>query len=71
MTDKLSQADIYAMFERVGVSPIERDKEELRDLMTPPRPCDGKEVVYRTVLSNGTGKSMRGGTGAELESDSY
>ena len=55
-----TSADIYAMFERAGVTPIERDQEGLRDLMTRGYSSDDR-VVYRTVLSNGTGKSIQGG----------
>jgi hypothetical protein len=70
MDHLLSNADIYAMFERAGVTPIERDQEGLRDLMSHNHNSDDR-VVYRTVLSNGTGKSLQGGRDAKLESDSY
>lgn len=70
MDHRLSSADIYAMFERAGVTPIERDQEGLRDLLSQSYKSDDR-VVYRTVLSNGTGKSLQGGRDAELESNSY
>jgi hypothetical protein len=70
MDRKLSNSDVYAMFERLGVSPIERDKNELQDLMSPGVARGGEgAVVYRTVLSNGTGQSLQGGKDAELESN--
>lgn len=70
MDQRLSSDDIYAMFERAGVTPIERDQDGLRDLMTQSDRTDNR-TFYRTVLSNGTGKSMQGGKDAELESNSF
>lgn len=67
MDQKLSLADIQGMFESVGVSPIDRDKDDLRELMHRNERNDDGSVVYRTVLSNGTGKSVQGGTDAEFE----
>lgn len=59
MTTYLSQADIVQGFEKVGVSPLERDIRHLRDLMAPALESHKSDsVVYRTVLSNGTGSFM-------------
>lgn len=69
MNQTLTHADIYAMFERAGVDPIERDREELRDQLQKRDAGYDNGVTYRTILTNGTGKSMRGGTDAELESN--
>jgi len=68
MDKNLSHADILAMFESVGVRPIDRDKDHLRDLLgRSDRSEDQSDVVYRTVLTNGTGNSVQGGTDAELK----
>ena len=69
MVQRMSEADIYAMFERVGVDPVEQDQQDLQDLMTK-RDQTSDTITYRTILTNGTGKSMLGGTDAELERNS-
>lgn len=76
MVTYLSQADIIEGFEKVGVSPLERDIRHLRDLMVAPSQTDSaskkEDVVYKTVLSNGTGNYIsRGRADAELERDAY
>ncbi len=68
---KLTQAAVIEVFNQFGVTPIERSIDDLRDLMHPvidSRSSD-RRVVYRTVLSNGTGKQQKGIPDAELESD--
>jgi hypothetical protein len=70
MDKNLSNADIIAMFESVGVRPIDRDKDHLRDLMGHCAPQRDGDVMYKTVLSNGTGNPVQGGTDAKLERNS-
>lgn len=70
MVKKMNQADIYAMFERVGVDPLQRDRRELHEQPNQQYDQYGeRKVVYRTVLTDGTGRSMRGSMDAELESN--
>ncbi|GAA0694556.1 hypothetical protein ISN75_02600 [Dyella marensis] len=68
----MNEADIYAMFERMGLDPKQREREEqLNEYQYEGEGDrrDGKVVSYRTVLSDGTGQSMLGGTDAKLEQD--
>ena len=54
----MTQAEIVRGFELVGVKPIERDIRSLRELMNPNLADQesARPVLYRTVLTNGTGK---------------
>lgn len=70
MTRAMTQKEIVGAFATFGVSPKERDVREIRDLM---RGTSSKQdgVLYRTVLTNGTGKvpSKPERADAELERD--
>lgn len=57
MTRAMTQAEIVGAFGTFGLSPKERDVRELRDLIRGAnRKQDG--VLYRTVLTNGTGQLL-------------
>lgn len=59
MVTYLSQADVVRGFEKIGVSPIERDMRQLRDLMAPTlNRHNSDEIIYKTVLANGTGNHV-------------
>jgi len=62
--------EIRQVFATFGLDPIEKDAKELRDLMA--GGYKGNEVVYRTVLTNGTGGynlARKDAQNAQLERD--
>lgn len=68
---QLTQGEITLGFAKLGVNPIERDVRELRELMTGQKKAQ-ETVLYRTVLTNGTGKlqaQRQDREHAELERD--
>jgi len=64
----LTKAEIERGFDLMGVTPIERDIRQLRELMAPVADPRAAKVVYRTIISNGTGRiTLRERPDAELE----
>lgn len=68
MANYLTKSEIDRGFALVGVTPIERDIRQLRDLMAPSPGKSSAGVAYRTIIANGTGKMTLGERkDAELE----
>ena len=68
----MSPAQIADAFRTLGLDPIERGIDAIRDLMLPNTEPNGRGgVLYQTVITNGTGRTVnRKDRNAELESNS-
>jgi hypothetical protein len=64
MRKKTSKGNVRKVFQDLGIEPIDGRRDALLVPLTP-WPNTGSPLVYRTTLSNGTGKVMR--FDAELE----